>query len=317
MNDLIKSIVKIVIPIVILTIVADKILFYTLNVVSDSVLSGQSIGKLNQYLTIKDSLDILIVGNSRANHHIDPAKMAGDNFNMGMDASSIAYYSTIIQLLPKKKSQIVLLHLDTNDIFNKNYSGKDISALASKYHRNDVIEKEVDYVSLLGPLQKILWSSDYNGKILGILKNSFYSKYDHHNYNGYDPLNVSRTQKEIFKKILAKNETQKCVENSTANKLSIHYLKEIKKFCADNAKQLIVFTSPRYNEECQKADKQFKKIMQEQDIEYYDFTNFFEHRNSLEYWKDRTHLAKTGAEMFTDYFIQVLEKKHPRISENQ
>lgn len=317
MNDLLKSIFKIIIPILLLTIIGDKIIFYTLNVVSDGVLSGQSIGKLNHYLTVKNSLNTLIVGNSRANHHVDPTKITEDAFNMGMDGLSIAYFSAIIQLLPKEKPQYVLLHLDTNDIFDKDYYGEDLYALATKYRRNEIIEKEVDNLSLLSPLQKLFWSSGYNGKVLGILKNSFSNKYDYRNYSGYDPLTINQTQKEIFKKILAKNETQQCIKNPTANRLALHYLKEINKFCTDNRKQLIVFTSPKYDGKCQKANNQLKKIMEEQKIEYYDFTDFFVHRNSLEYWKDRTHLAKVGAEMFTDNFIQKLEKKHPLISDQQ
>ena len=316
-NPLIKSISKIVIPIILLTIVADKFFFYSINRISDNVFSGQSIGKLNQYLTVKDSLNTVIVGNSRANHHINPSKIAGHVFNMGMDGCSIAYYSTIVQLLPKDKTQCVLLHLDVNDVFNKDYSGKDLYALMTKYHRNKIVENEVDYLGLLNPLQKIFWCCDYNGKILGIFKNSFFSKYKYQNYKGYDPLTMTETQKEIFKKSLAKNQTRECVEDLVENQLAIHYLDKIKKFCEDNGKRLIVFTSPKYDGKCQKANKLLKKIMQEQKIEYYDFTDFFVHRNSMEYWKDRTHLTKVGAEIFTDNFIQKLERKHPLISEHQ
>ena len=39
--------------------------------------------------------------------------------------------------------------------------------------------------------------------------------------------------------------------------------------------------------------------MKEKNINFYDYTNFFENNNNIKYWKDLTHLSKEGAEIFT------------------
>ena len=193
---------KISLIILIITFIGDKLVFYSLNYISDNVYSGQSIGKLNQYISIKDNLDLIVFGSSRANHNINPTIIKKNSFNMGMDGRMIAYSATLIKLLPKNKDQIVLLHIDPSNAFNDNYTGFDLDALLVKYNRNKIIKNEIDKLNQNNPFQIYLWSISYNSKILGILKNYLKPKYDYKEYNGFDPIHPTATQKNIFKKQL-------------------------------------------------------------------------------------------------------------------
>ena len=39
--------------------------------------------------------------------------------------------------------------------------------------------------------------------------------------------------------------------------------------------------------------------MKEKNINYFDYTNFFDGINNVKYWKDLTHLTNQGADIFT------------------
>ncbi|MCB0383473.1 MAG: hypothetical protein KDD05_09325, partial [Psychroserpens sp.] len=152
-----KSALKLVLIIVILTYGIDKAVYYTLNKISDKVMSGQSIGKLNQFLSIKDSVNLIAFGSSRSNHHIDVKQLNANSYNMGIDGSSIAYAAALIQLLPENKSQTVLLNIDPNQLFIEDYDGSDVKGLITKYNRNTKIKEAIASVNQDNSLQYFLW----------------------------------------------------------------------------------------------------------------------------------------------------------------
>ena len=97
-----------------------------------------------------------------------------------------------------------------------------------------------------------------------------------------------------------------CQTNFKINKIYDVYIDEIISFCKENNKKLIVFTSPRYYDNCKEDNLLFTKIMNKKNINYYDFTNFFNDNNDISYWKDLTHLSSLGAELFTKDFRKLI-----------
>ena len=89
-----KKLIKIVLLVLVISYTLDKLIFFGLNTISDKVMTGQSIGKLNQFLSVKDSVDILVFGNSRANHHVDMNLFGKKSYNMGMDGTGISRPAT-------------------------------------------------------------------------------------------------------------------------------------------------------------------------------------------------------------------------------
>ncbi|MBO0330178.1 hypothetical protein [[Muricauda] lutisoli] len=290
---------KIIISFLAISFIVDKAAYFLMNRVSDEVYSGQGIGKLNQYLKTKNNYDFIVFGSSRANHHVNPNKISKNSYNMGVDGTMIAYSHSLIKVLPKKK-QTILLHIDPSNAFSKDYVGEDIKALKSKYNRNSIITKNIDQLSQNNVFQKFYWCLGYNKIVIPIFKNFFYPKYDYRKYDGYDPIHVSKSQEKIFKKILNEPKTDDCLENYEINKLYNSLIDDLILFSKNNNKELIVFNSPVYYDYCEQDNIEFRKIMKEKQVRYYDFSKLFQDNNSIEFWRDRTHLSSIGAEVFSD-----------------
>lgn len=313
-----KYIVKTLLAIFIVSIFIDRMVFFGFNKISDKVYSGQTIGKLNQYLKIKDSLEIIVFGSSRANHHINPVKINKNSFNMGIDGKSIAYSGTLIKLLSTKKRQTILLHIEPETVFNENYSGNDIKVLNVKYNRDFIIKKEIDKIEQNNFFQIFYHSLSYTGIFFGIIKNYFKPNYDYKTYFGYDPIYVSENQKEIFKKIINKRKIDDitahqhvlgiCKKNLNINKIYNDYLNELNEFCLTNNKKLILFTSPYFFESCKTYNEKLKEVLENKRIDFYDFSDLFKENNQLKFWKDGLHLSNLGAEVFTEEMRILLKK---------
>jgi len=306
MNNAVKKTLQTLALILVFSFILDKAVYFSLNFLSDKVFSGHSIGKLNQYLEQKDALELIVFGTSRANHHIDVGMFNKQSFNVGTDGTSIGYSATLIQQLPKEKHQIVLWHLDPNKVFDTTYSGNDLGELKVKYHRNDMIKSEIKNSDQHNPLQDFYWSLDYNGKALSVIKNFIKPSYNYLDYDGYDPMIISESQKKLVKKTLEIKEDKNCDTDFLINERIDNYLKNVKEFCNKNNKQLIVFTSPQYIDYCPEDNKALKKVLKKIGITYYDYTNFFNGNNSIELWKDRTHLSAKGATILTKEIKQTL-----------
>lgn len=290
--------IKIILLILVCSYLMDKIAFVLLNSISDKVYSGQSIGKLNQFLEIKDNLDFIVMGSSRANHHVDAEKIATSSFNMGVDGAKMAYASTLIKTLPNKE-QVILMHISPETAFTKTYSGEDVEFLKSKYNRNTNIKNEIDFLEKNNPLQRFYWSLGYTGSVLGILKNRISPNYNHKFYKGYDPLTVSVEQKKTLKTILNRNITKPCQQDLVLNPVYEYYLKDLEIFCKKNQKKLILFTAPIYDDSCKTDNEKLAQSLKGYMFKYYDYTDFFKNNNSIDFWRDRTHLSDSGAQLLT------------------
>ncbi|MDO6596776.1 hypothetical protein Q4512_07600 [Oceanihabitans sp. 2_MG-2023] len=297
-KQIIKS-VKLIAFIIVLSFIIDKAAYFTITKISDTVFSGQAIGKLNHYLSIKDTTKLIVFGSSRANHHIDVKKLKQSSYNMGVDGKFIAYSATLIKMLPKDVKQTVILHVDPNVAYREYYNREETKTLMVKYHTNDIIKKELQRSDLVNPLQEFYWCVDYNGLVLGILKNAIFPKYDLETYYGYDPMEVHSTQKEIFQNILARNDSIKCKTDLKLNPLFNSYLKEIDSFCKRNNKKLITITTPIYIDKCKNDNIALTKVLKDLNIEYHDYSDFFKDNNHVDYWADIAHMSNVASEIFS------------------
>jgi hypothetical protein len=150
---------------------------------------------------------------------------------------------------------------------------------------------------------------DYNGKLFSLLINRFRPKYDFKKYKGYDPIENNSQQKQMFIKSLKNlNKKNNCPNTSEASLLERKYLKDIKYFCSKNNKVLILFTSPVYKDKCKTDNTEMKKLMEEYDIKYYDYTDYFSNDENLDNWKDSSHLSRKGAEDFSIFIANALKE---------
>lgn len=301
-----KNIVKIITVVLALSYLIDKVVFYGLNSISDKVMTGQSIGKLNHFLSVKDSVDILIFGNSRANHHFDTYQFKKSIYNIGTDGSGIAHLSTLINTLDEKKEQLIIVHLDTKDFFDDNYKGEDLLGLKSKYSRNKIITQRLDESKKVSILQKFYNCINYNGLVLGILKNYFKPGYDYKLYNGYDPLFVNNEQNAMRDLVLTKNdaESKACNAKLKLNTKAYKYLKYIKDFSDRSNKKFVFITSPIFNDNCNEDNIMLSNTLQELNLNYFDYTRLYKNSSDKALWKDKTHMSDEGAKKFTKHLMK-------------
>lgn len=285
-----------------LVYIVDKILFLGLSKFSDRVFTGQGIGKLNHYLSIKDSADILIYGSSRANRHFLADSLSTRAYNIGVDGRKMAYPTALVHLLETDRRQLVIFHVDIAYLVDKTYNGEDVDALKSKYHRNLTIKKYVDRYRQTVPFQDMLWSIDYNGYVVGIVYNFLFPKYDYRRYQGYDPNFVSQEQQHNLQRLINRSRVQDCSEDLEINEVSKVCMKEVADFCEKYNKQLIFVTSPEYEDTCKDDNAIVEHYMRGQGYIYLDYSDFFKGRNKPIYWKDLYHMSDEGAKKFTQQF---------------
>ncbi|WP_293892607.1 hypothetical protein [Flavobacterium sp.] len=87
------------------------------------------------------------------------------------------------------------------------------------------------------------------------------------------------------------------------------YLKQITDFCTQNGKVLILFTSPVYKDSCKKDNQAMSQLMKKHNITYYDFTDYFENDDNIDYWRDEAHLSKKGADKFSLILADALKRE--------
>jgi len=295
-----KKFIKIIILTLAISYSVDKLIFFSLNKISDKVMTGQAVGKLNQFLSVKDTSDFLVFGNSRANHHIDVGMFSESSYNIGVDGTGIAYSSTLINTLQKEKKQLILVHVDTKNFIDSTYNSQDIRSLKTKFKRNNSITEALNKSGQLSALQHFYYSMNYNGTAIGIIKNFFKPSYDYKSYNGYDPLEVSDSQESIRDIVLSKFISKTCLNNYNLNQVALKHLKSIKSFVEDSPNKTFIFiTSPSYNDACTEDNEKLAAIMKDFNLTYWDFTNLYKNNKNNSFWKDPTHMSQKGAEAFS------------------
>jgi len=298
--------------IVVISYVLDKIVFYTFNKISDKVMTGQAIGKLNHFLSKKDSVDFIVFGNSRANRHIDVRVLNSNSFNMGMDGVGIAYNSALIGTLRNTHKQVVVVHIDTKNFFDNDYDGSDITSLKTKYKRNASITKVLEESGQLSVFQKFYRSINYNGNTIGILKNIVRPSYNFRTYYGYDPITIHESQTFMRDQVLLRvNSTEDCENDYKINTVALKYLETIAAFAHRTPNKTFIFvTSPLYHDSCDIDNIKLASLMDSLDLTYWDYTNLYKDTKNKSYWKDATHMTKNGAEAFSNYLNVQLKANH-------
>lgn len=306
-----KKSIKLFLILVLLFFVTDRLVYIGIRSLDEKVFSGQSGGKVNHFLSLKDSVNLLVFGSSRAFHHVDTKALDSLSYNMGADGTRIGYSAALISSLDKQ-NQTILVHIDPVSIYNPEYVGKDILGLLNIARRNENVN---DFLFEVYPdevfLSKIFNSYVYNGKILGLLKNYLSPKYNHEFYSGYEPIVPTEEQKQIFKKLINKTDFTKFVNTATdtvPNPMVDKFIAIIKNKCLENNSKLVFFTSPTLKKNDDVLLRNVKEYFDSKDVVYFDFSQLID-ISDTDNWKDFTHLSGKGASIFTkELQLAILDK---------
>jgi len=307
MSRELSKFIKVVLLLVAVIYCFDKIVYKSFSYASSKVLSGQSVGKINHFLQVKDEVDLLVFGSSRANHHVDSRELAGRSFNMGQDGTRLAFASGLVQTLDNERKQTILLHVDYDDLYDTEYSGDDIQRIKYLSKMYSSVEKNMKESGRVSLLDEVFWSNAYNGKVIGIIKNIISPTYDYTNYYGYDPIVMSTDSTSMRDNVFSKPIA--CpTQYYDINEVALNALLDIKALCDKKNKLLVAFTSPIYRYDCPISKSKLVNIFDELDIEYVNGQVGNELLLSRSYWKDRTHMNEAGAVIFTRELAEQLSE---------
>lgn len=288
--------VVLLVAIVIGIFVLDRSLYWILSSVEAKIISGQSVGKVNRLLATNDQLDLVVFGNSRANHHVVNSEFSKNSYNVGMDGTGPKTAAILVQTLANRE-QLLLFHIDYFELFSDRYTGKDSLRLINKLN---VIENLGKELLELDPskvyLSRIFKLSVYQGKVLGILYRAFSGqKQDDH--LGFEPLESSTgTKREGSVERQEPNVRQQ--ENHELNELTNKALESVVRFARESQKTLMFFTSPSRSALTDIQRKQIEQYFTRIGAPYRDFSTSMTD-SAPDEWKDGSHLAEKGAQRFT------------------
>jgi hypothetical protein len=312
MNRSVSIAIKILIFIV-LVISADAVAGYILRKLYFTQSSGQN--RSLTYILSECTDDILILGNSRAQHHYDPRvigrKLNMSCFNAGQDGghSILLPYSQLKVLTKRYSPRIVILEFFTEGIIRYNGDYDRLSILLPYYRDYPEVRP---LVILRSPYEKVkLLSSVYpfNSNILNIIRFNInvLAKYKQ-DFDGYIP-RMGKVTDEMLK---AEAET---TGESVIDPNKVKALEEIIRICREKNINLFIATAPVFHYPGDKkmtpspASRLSMEIMERNHVNYLDFTYdpaFIGHR---ELFFDIRHLNDEGSRIFSEMLADTIKQR--------
>ena len=326
MNQNITRTLKIVLFILIITI-TDKVFGLILRKLYFSQTAGQNYSL--SYVLSQCNSDIIIFGNSRAQHHYDSriisAALKMSCYNAGQDGghSIILPYAEIKSITKRYSPKIIILEFFPTGIVHYEGDYDRLSILLPYYKDYPEIRP---LILLRGPYERIkLLSSIYpfNSDIVNIIgfntKTSAAQKKD---FDGYIPLtevlnaNLINARPEILNQLIIG--TKSVVDTNMVNALE-----NIISICRGKNITLFIINSPVFHEANESISPAFPvekislDIIHLNQVNYFDFSDNPVFVGHPEWFADKAHLNEQGASVFSNMVSDILSKTIGLYSQNK
>jgi len=317
MNQNISRIIKIVLFIFVI-VVTDRLFGLILRRLYFNQTGGQDYSL--SYVLSKCDADIVIFGNSRAQHHYDSriisAGMKMSCYNAGLDGghSILLPYAEIKVLTERYSPKIIVMEFFPTGIVHFDGDYDRLSVLLPYYQDYPAIHS---FLQLRGPYEKIkLMSSIYpfNSDIINIIGFNTNTRIARrHDYEGYIPLNevlnpeILKIKPEYVSRSIMR--TQSSLDTNMVNALE-----NIISICKEKNIALYIINSPVYHmvNEIQTPASGVAKIsldiIHRNHVNFLDFSNDPAFVGHPELFADKGHLNYKGAKVFSNMVINSLSK---------
>jgi hypothetical protein len=304
-------------------------LFFALIIISDQIIGlllrylyfNQKTGQQQAltYILTENRSEILILGNSRAQHHYVPSILS-DSLNMscyngGLDGghSILLPYGQIKVIINHYSPKLLILEYDPTD-YAYNYGDYERLSVFLPYVKEyPDLYKLVLHRSQYEKLKLISAIYPFNSNIISMIRfnTSFVQKI---NINGYVPIFNRQLDSTTYNTFHTKY-AQISRVNLTPDSIKLDALKQIIELCKEKGIRLVLVNSPYFNPDSNNhilRTDYYKNsidfILQEQ-IEFYDFK--FDHgfEGRMDLFADVSHLNDSGARIFTSCLAEKLNKK--------
>ncbi len=258
------------------------------------------------YTMDKSNEDVLIFGTSRAHHHYDSNLIADSlgmtTYNTGLDGHFIFYQTAALKAVLARYTPKKVI-LDFSGSFKYIQGDYDrLATLLPYYNTHPELEEIVMMRSYFERYKLFSKIYPFNSQFLTIAKgNIVKSKNGEKGLNGYAPL------KEVYQGSLDSISTDSKYEVDQ-NKIKI--FREFLKLSKENNIDVVVVCSPNYY----MYDKSYsidlcREICSDFDVPFLDYSKDDFYLNHKEMFKDKTHMNKDGATIFTKEIIKYLMNK--------
>jgi hypothetical protein len=317
MNQNISRILKILLFIIIITI-TDKVFGLILRKLYFSQTAGERYSL--SYVLSECKADVLIFGNSRAQHHYDSriisAALKMSCYNAGQDGghSILLSYAEIKSITNRYSPKIIILEFSPTGIVHYEGDYDRLSILLPYYQKYPEMRP---LILLRGPYEKLkLLSSIYpfNSDIVNIIgfntKTKVAQKKD---FDGYIPLtevlnsNLINAKPEILNQLITG--TKSVVDTNMVNALE-----NIIQICTVKNITLFIINSPFFHEENEQISPAFPvekislDIIHRNKVIFFDFSDDPAFIGHPEWFADKAHLNEYGAGIFSNKVTDILNK---------
>jgi hypothetical protein len=282
----------------------DQTIGFLLNRLYLQTTSGDNGGVINGVL--RRNADVLVLGSSRARHHVLPVilkeRMSVSVFNAGINGQGFLYAFMLLDLWTRSHvpPKAILLHVDPTSL---SYSEEELARthIFSGYFRES--ERVRSILLMRGKYEWLKYLSSsyrFNGKVLPIIKN-LTVRYDD-TIDGYIGLKGSLEPGSISSRDPRKSPNE---DSASFWDLKLSYLAELARYCKTNGTRLILFHSPRFQEDPETLAIWSRRLsallMPYEGVEFLDLAahtdELFAGRPDL--FKDEAHLNERGSEVFS------------------
>lgn len=254
----------------------------------------------------KTTADVLIFGTSKANHQYHPEvfekRLNLSYYNVGRDGSSIFYHYAILRAVLKRYTPKMIILDMSRELIKKPDSYDRISMLLPYYYEHPEMRPLIELKSPLEKFKLLSAIYPYNSLLFSIIAgNSRFNKERFKDLEGYLPLD------RIW------NESLKTFPASINNELDSTKIKTYTSFiqaCIRSGTKLYIIDSPHFYKllSKDKSDVLSKKIAQEYNITYFDYSDDSLFINNARYFADIHHLNNSGSIVFSNHLLDDMVK---------
>jgi hypothetical protein len=269
-----------------------------------SVLSGEAGGDLNYLLKEKRDADLLILGSSRARHHVDPARLSPGvalrPYNAGANGVGDLFYAGVVLDLALREGlrpRTVLLQADAwqfdeGEAAAKTRRARGLAALYPFYDRSPLLRRYVrERAGFRERTLLLLHAYRFNGKVPNLLAHRLRANPARESRDGFEPLQgrVADTTRAAGKPVTA------------LDPVALEAFRAIAELCARHGIRLVVVMPPYFEEcACDGMRRTLRQALLERGADrVVDFGNPPPPLGQARWWRDPAHLNREGAARFS------------------
>lgn len=262
-------------------------------------------GTINYYLS-KEEPHLLILGSSRAHHHVNPDSLPVPSFNLSHNGMRFEYQIGLADYLSQKNhlpKKMLLIQVEPEELMEEiSIEGNDFQFLGMFYDESPFIKNQIDQMSSFEWIKYSFSSYKFNGRVPSIINNwlkTIKTPYRKDNgFYGHEPTKSDSANTSTFLKVEFDFDKFRFTRNSKSGQ----YLDHLIELCASDNLSLVFFTSPYFKPQ-KRSGRGYKELVNyltQNEVKYFDFAaNRPHYYDNPWIWKDYAHLNALGAQEFS------------------